>query len=85
MNKLKKSVYTVEPWNIPQLDQAQLPEIQRHIDTKTKPIGALGQLESIATKLNLIQGYHSDNYQHLENKHPTIMMFAADHGIAQTT
>lgn len=83
MNTPNRSVFTAEHWNIPQLDQAQLPEIQRHIDTKTKPIGALGQLESIATKLSLIQGYHSGNYRHIEINYPTIMIFAADHGMAQ--
>jgi nicotinate-nucleotide--dimethylbenzimidazole phosphoribosyltransferase len=83
MHTPERPVFTAEYWNILQLDQSQLPEIQHRIDTKTKPIGALGQLESIAKKLSLTQGYHSGNYQHIEINHPTIMIFAADHGIAQ--
>jgi nicotinate-nucleotide--dimethylbenzimidazole phosphoribosyltransferase len=83
MHTPQHPVFTAKYWNIPQLDQAQLPDIQHHIDTKTKPIGALGQLESIAKRLSLTQGYHSGNYQHIEINHPSIMIFAADHGIAQ--
>jgi nicotinate-nucleotide--dimethylbenzimidazole phosphoribosyltransferase len=83
MHTPERPVFTAEYWNILQLDQSQLPEIQHRIDSKTKPIGALGQLESIAKKLSLTQGYHSGNYQHIEINHPTIMIFAADHGIAQ--
>jgi nicotinate-nucleotide--dimethylbenzimidazole phosphoribosyltransferase len=83
MHTSQHPVFTSEYWHIPQLDQAKLPDIQHHIDTKTKPIGALGQLESIAKKLSLTQGYHSGNYQYIEINHPTIMIFAADHGIAQ--
>ena len=83
MNKPTPAVFTADYWNIPQLDHTQLPEIQRHIDTKTKPIGALGQLETIAKSLSLTQGYHTGNYQHIEINHPAIMIFAADHGIAK--
>jgi nicotinate-nucleotide--dimethylbenzimidazole phosphoribosyltransferase len=83
MNTPVPPVFTAEYWHIPQLDQAQLPAIQGRIDTKTKPIGALGQLETIAKSLSLIQGYHSGNYQHIEINQPTIMIFAADHGIAK--
>lgn len=83
MHTLQLPVFSSKYWNIPQLDQAKLADIQVHIDTKTKPIGALGQLESIAQRLSLIQGYHSGNYQHIKINHPTIMIFAADHGIAQ--
>jgi nicotinate-nucleotide--dimethylbenzimidazole phosphoribosyltransferase len=53
-------------------------EIQLHnkIDNKTKPLGALGKLEKLALKIGLIQ-------QSLEPKilHPTLLIFAADHGI----
>jgi nicotinate-nucleotide--dimethylbenzimidazole phosphoribosyltransferase len=83
MNTSVAAVFTADYWNIPQLDQAQAPEIQHRIDTKTKPLGALGQLETIAKNLSLTQGYHSGNYQHIEINRPSIMIFAADHGIAQ--
>ena len=83
MHTPQHPVFTSEYWHIPQLDLTKLTEIQHHIDTKTKPIGALGQLETIAKRLSLTQGYYSGNYQHIEINHPTIMIFAADHGIAQ--
>jgi len=83
MHTPQHPVFTSEYWSVPQLDQTQLPGIQHHIDTKTKPIGALGQLESIAKRLSLTQGSHSGNYQYIEINQPTIMIFAADHGIAQ--
>ena len=65
MNTPVTPVCTAEYWSIPQRGQAQLPGIQEHIDTKTKPIGALGQLETLAKSLSLIQGGHSGNYQHI--------------------
>jgi nicotinate-nucleotide--dimethylbenzimidazole phosphoribosyltransferase len=85
MHTTQHPVSTSEYWSIPQLDHSQLPSIQHHIDIKTKPIGALGQLEKIAKKLNLTRGYYSGNYTHLEINRPAIMIFAVDHVIAQTT
>lgn len=76
------AVFTAEYWHIPQLDQDKLPSIQNRIDTKTKPLGALGQLETVAKHLSLIQGYHSGDYQQIHIHQPCIMIFAADHGIA---
>ena len=83
MNTPVPAVFTADYWTIPQLDQAHLPVIQQRIDTKTKPLGALGQLESLAQQLSMIQGYHLANYQKIEITHPAIMIFAADHGIAR--
>ena len=58
-------------------------QIQQRIDQKTKPLGALGQLENIAHKLALI---HSVNAGKLVTQidiiQPTAILFAGDHGIA---
>ena len=51
--------------------------LQHKIDHKTKPLGALGQLENLALQLGLIQRSET-----LEFIQPQMVVFAADHGIA---
>lgn len=58
----------------PQL-QAELTAI---INGKTKPLGALGQLERLALQLGLIQ-----NSTQPQISQPQICVFAADHGLAR--
>jgi nicotinate-nucleotide--dimethylbenzimidazole phosphoribosyltransferase len=50
--------------------------IQHKLDQKTKPLGALGQLEALAVQLGLIQQNEA-----VSLKQPQIVVFAGDHGI----
>lgn len=51
--------------------------IQHKINTKTKPLGSLGQLENIAEQIASIQ-----QNEKLSIEQPYMLVFAADHGIA---
>ena len=51
--------------------------VQHRIDHKTKPLGALGRLESLALQLALIQQRENPRLEQ-----PQLVVFAADHGIA---
>ena len=63
-------------------------KIQALIDGKTKPLGALGDLESLAKQMAKIQLTASSfkspkNNQHkLELNSPHLTIFAGDHGVA---
>lgn len=51
--------------------------IQEKIAQKTKPLGALGQLEALALQIALVQNTLQPSLQQ-----PSVLIFAADHGIA---
>lgn len=64
---------------LPALAQADLAaRVQRVLDDKTKPLGALGRIESLALQLALIQGVERPAL-----REPQLVVFAADHGLAR--
>ena len=65
-------------WPITPPDAALAAAIQRKIDTKTKPLGALGQFEALARQVALVQQTLTPALHR-----PHVLVFAADHGIAQ--
>ena len=60
------------------LDQTLRNTLQHLIDTKTKPPGSLGRLETLARQMGLIQ-----RTTHPTVQRPAMIVFAGDHGIAQ--
>lgn len=72
------------------LDETLAQDIQMTIDGKTKPVGALGQLEVLAKRLQLIANQRTKNKTdfisskekpRLTLAKPTMLVFAGDHGI----
>ncbi|GGY74547.1 nicotinate-nucleotide--dimethylbenzimidazole phosphoribosyltransferase [Cellvibrio zantedeschiae] len=63
-------------WDIKPLNTTNTTVITGNINQKTKPLGALGDLEILATQIALIQQTPKININ------PVMVVFAADHGIA---
>lgn len=57
-------------------------QIQAIIDGKTKPLGALGQLETTAKTLAKVQAMATNQVTSLVISNPSLIIFAGDHGVA---
>lgn len=57
-------------------DEMLAAELDRAINNKTKPLGSLGALETLAKQIGLIQ-----STRQISITDPAILVFAADHGI----
>ncbi|WP_233862576.1 nicotinate-nucleotide--dimethylbenzimidazole phosphoribosyltransferase [Paraburkholderia adhaesiva] len=63
--------------DIEPLDPSLRDELQHKIDTRTKPPGSLGRIETLARQLGMIQRTTSPTVTR-----PVMIIFAGDHGIA---
>jgi len=73
MNDLIAPIAPIAPLHQPELAQA----LRVRIDQKTKPLGALGQLEDLMLTLGLILGTETPALDA-----PQMLVFAGDHGLA---
>ena len=69
----------MQTFHIPPAGNPELAGRLKHkIDRKTKPLGALGQLETLALRIGMMQG---TDCPHIRAPH--LLVFAADHGVAE--
>lgn len=68
----------VDSTPVPPADERMRAQAHRRLDVLTKPLGALGRLESVAAQLCALQGTLD-----IRITHPVGIVFAADHGIAE--
>ncbi len=68
-------------FTLPVIDELHQPELaqrlQRKLDNKTKPLGSLGRIETLARDIGLTLGTDSPLLQDLQ-----LVVFAGDHGLA---
>ena len=64
-------------FNLPRISGALDDAIRHAIDSKTKPLGALGFLETLAAQIARVQGTLTPTLERCR-----VILFAADHGIA---
>ncbi len=88
-DSISDQILTQEYWQISPVDSQLRTAIRAQIDQKTKPLGALGELETLAESLALIFASPSSssegqiNQMQISPITPCVMVFAADHGIGQ--
>ena len=66
------------PILLPTANPALAAQLEHAINNKTKPLGSLGVLESLAKQIGLIQQRTA-----ITIDQPAILVFAADHGVVQ--